>query len=142
MRTNMQHLGVPRDKQVHLAVSPVAMQIIVAATRSPHIQLLHAATSEKPAADTAAMVSTALAMLAHYFRTTPDAGAYMSNKLANSCEAKAMAAYKYAKEMYTLFSEKSTCSMSAAVDNCVGDCGGGFKSVRALPVAVRFCLRP
>ena len=138
VRNNMQQLDIPREKQVHLAVSPVAMHIMFAATNTAPMQFSCAATSEKPAADTAAMVSTALAMLAHYFRTTPDAGAYMSNKLADSCETKAVAAYKYAKEMYTLFSEESTCSMSAAVDNCVGDCGGGFKSVRASPSAVHF----
>lgn len=82
------------------------------------------------------MVATALAMLSHYFRTTPNAGAYMSNKLANSCETKALAAYAYAKAMYVEHGESSTCSSSSAIDNCVGDCSDGVLSV--CPCSTRF----
>lgn len=91
---------------------------------------MSAATADKPAADIAAQVATALALLGHYFRSAPGAGAYMRGKLADECETKAVAAYAYAKAAFAKTGSNSTCSASAAAANCIGSCAGTATPVR------------
>jgi hypothetical protein len=91
---------------------------------------VRAATAAKPAADIAAQVATALALLAHYFRTTPNAGDRMKGELADACEERARAAYSYAASAFAKYGDLSTCTASAAASNCIGTCAGAATPVR------------
>ena len=91
-----------------------------------------AATAQKPAADTAAQVATALALMAHYFRTSEGTGAYMRGALADACEDKAKAAYDYAKRQFNRLGKDATCSFSEAASNCIGNCTGAATPVRCV----------
>jgi hypothetical protein len=90
-----------------------------------------AADVSKPAADSAAQVATALALLAHYFRTAQAVSQYMSGPLADRCADKAAAAYAYAAAMYRRDGAKSTCNKSKAMSNCIGTCKDTGEPVRS-----------
>jgi hypothetical protein len=91
------------------------------------------ATASHPAADVAAQVATALALVARalYTHGTPED---RSASVAGLFEEKAVRAFDYAADAFEERAHNSTCMLSGAAHNCVGRCKG------APATTVRKCM--
>lgn len=91
-----------------------------------------AATAKAPAADIAAQTAAGLAMLAKFFKDSPNSSPADKKHLVPRLEARAKRAYEYATAMFERDGIDSTCSRSLAVSNCIGShCTRGFLAVRS-----------
>lgn len=73
---------------------------------------------QNPAADIAAQAAAALALIS---RVALDHGTLADQQEAsNTWAPKAERAYTYAKQMWQLHGNKSSCTLSSANDNCIG----------------------
>ena len=88
------------------------------------------ANYDRPAADVAAQVAAALAVVTKVLQehsTDPE----HIDEVVHSFTSKAIMAFEYAADTYLEYGINATCSSSTAKAYCIGECHEGAKSVRS-----------